>query len=268
MGGRRETPFDGYVLRENGLWLSDSTIGDVSATRHGFTPKAPNDTAKWLRGDATWASINTAAAASVFAPAGPKTPIVDGDFSWEHQGSASYSVSARDGSINMQVAGSATSSDAHGRDKTAPSTPYTVIAQLAMPAFLRDNMGYGLYFRESSSDKAVMFRFVAASGVWSVYIQFINNTQLNQASGVSTVAGPYSLVHTPKFMGIRDDGTNRKYYMGEDEEHLIELYSEGRTTNITANKVGFMMAPYQTTTPRFAASLTVFSWREQSGVPT
>lgn len=35
--------------------LADNTTNDVSTTAHGYVPKAPNDTTKFLRGDATWA---------------------------------------------------------------------------------------------------------------------------------------------------------------------------------------------------------------------
>lgn len=45
---------DGAAITESALSLSDVTTGDVSITKHGFAPKAPNDTAKFLRGDATW----------------------------------------------------------------------------------------------------------------------------------------------------------------------------------------------------------------------
>ena len=41
-------------LVESGLTLSDNTTNDVSITKHGFVPKAPNDTTKFLRGDGTW----------------------------------------------------------------------------------------------------------------------------------------------------------------------------------------------------------------------
>ena len=34
--------------------LSDVTTLDVSTSKHGYVPKAPNDTAKFLRGDGTW----------------------------------------------------------------------------------------------------------------------------------------------------------------------------------------------------------------------
>lgn len=43
------------IVAEANLTLADNTTADVSITAHGFVPKAPNDTAKFLRGDATWA---------------------------------------------------------------------------------------------------------------------------------------------------------------------------------------------------------------------
>lgn len=42
-------------LVETNMTFTDVTTNDVSTTKHGFTPKAPNDTTKFLRGDATWA---------------------------------------------------------------------------------------------------------------------------------------------------------------------------------------------------------------------
>lgn len=42
-------------LTEAGQTLADNTTLDVSTSKHGYTPKAPNDTTKFLRGDATWA---------------------------------------------------------------------------------------------------------------------------------------------------------------------------------------------------------------------
>ena len=42
------------VVTEAMQSLSDNTTGDVSTSRHGYVPKAPNDTTKFLRGDGTW----------------------------------------------------------------------------------------------------------------------------------------------------------------------------------------------------------------------
>jgi hypothetical protein len=45
---------DGAAITEAALALADNTTGNVSSTKHGFVPKAPNDTTKYLRGDGTW----------------------------------------------------------------------------------------------------------------------------------------------------------------------------------------------------------------------
>jgi hypothetical protein len=42
-------------ITEAMLSTSDLTTLDLSTSKHGFTPKAPNDSTKFLRGDATWA---------------------------------------------------------------------------------------------------------------------------------------------------------------------------------------------------------------------
>lgn len=41
------------------LTTTDVTTNDVSTSKHGFCPKAPNSTSKYLRGDATWSNIGT-----------------------------------------------------------------------------------------------------------------------------------------------------------------------------------------------------------------
>lgn len=46
-------------LPEWWLTLADNTTNDVSITKHWFTPKAPNDTTKFLRWDWTWAVPST-----------------------------------------------------------------------------------------------------------------------------------------------------------------------------------------------------------------
>lgn len=46
---------DGAAITDANLSTSDITTNDVSTSKHGFTPKAPNDTTKFLRGDAAWA---------------------------------------------------------------------------------------------------------------------------------------------------------------------------------------------------------------------
>ncbi len=54
-GNGSGNPSFGAVV-EADITLADNTTNDVSTTKHGLTPKAPNDTSKFLRGDATWAA--------------------------------------------------------------------------------------------------------------------------------------------------------------------------------------------------------------------
>jgi hypothetical protein len=42
------------TITDANLSTSDITTNDVTTSKHGFVPKAPNDTTKFLRGDATW----------------------------------------------------------------------------------------------------------------------------------------------------------------------------------------------------------------------
>jgi hypothetical protein len=45
------------LVTDANLTTTDVTTNDVSTSKHGFAPKAPNDTTKFLRGDATWAVV-------------------------------------------------------------------------------------------------------------------------------------------------------------------------------------------------------------------
>lgn len=53
------------TVTEAQLSTADNTTKDVSTAKHGFVPKAPNDTTKFLRGDATWA-VPSGIGSSVF----------------------------------------------------------------------------------------------------------------------------------------------------------------------------------------------------------
>jgi hypothetical protein len=48
---------DNGVVTEAKMSIADNTTGNVSTSAHGFCPKAPNDTAQFLRGDASWATL-------------------------------------------------------------------------------------------------------------------------------------------------------------------------------------------------------------------
>lgn len=69
------TPASGVMtnvtgLPEAGQTLADNTTNNVSTSKHGYVPKAPNVTTKFLRADATWSNAlqQTQLAIAVSAP--------------------------------------------------------------------------------------------------------------------------------------------------------------------------------------------------------
>jgi len=92
--------------------LSDTTINNVSTTKHGFVPKLPNDTSRYFRGDGRWALIPTEAGAAVppvitmvedntFDPAETSPSPLDGD----RYIVLTLTLNAEFGTINKNIAG-------------------------------------------------------------------------------------------------------------------------------------------------------------------
>jgi len=55
-------------LSEVDLTLPDTTTDDVSTAAHGLCPKAPNDAKKFLRGDATWNTVERSCTITLETP--------------------------------------------------------------------------------------------------------------------------------------------------------------------------------------------------------
>jgi len=51
---------DGAAIVEAAITLADNTTNNVSITKHGFAPKAPNDAAKFLDGTGAWTTPTSA----------------------------------------------------------------------------------------------------------------------------------------------------------------------------------------------------------------
>jgi hypothetical protein len=56
LGNTSGTNTGDQIISDATLTTSDITTNDVSTTKHGFVPKAPNNTTQYLRGDGTWAT--------------------------------------------------------------------------------------------------------------------------------------------------------------------------------------------------------------------
>lgn len=94
-GTTLEISSDALRVKDGGITeskqaLADVTTLDVSTTKHGYVPKAPNDTGKFLRGDGTWAAV------------GGVTSVVSSDVIWDAKGDIAAGTGA-DAADNLAV---------------------------------------------------------------------------------------------------------------------------------------------------------------------
>lgn len=109
------------TVREADLSTADNTTADLSIVKHGFTPKAPNDPTKFLRGDATWA-----------VPAGGGVPGGGANAVQTNNGAGGFGDSGCTATAGAQTCASFTASGAAAGSITlnrAAATPGTVVLQ-------------------------------------------------------------------------------------------------------------------------------------------
>ena len=179
------------------------------------------------------------------------------DFAWVNQGTAS----AMNSNGRLVFNGPPVAAEnVRVLKKAAPSTPYVITAafrRLFNPVSSRQ--WCGLCFRDSGSGKLSCLAFNLWSGDSlfdnvSVY-RFTDATIFDSMSFSRTpIVGSRDLI----WARIEDDGSDRKYYVSLDGANWRLLYTEGRTTFLTADEVGLCLAPYGS--GGLGAQMIVHSW--------
>lgn len=137
-----------------------------------------------------------------------------------------------------QVAGAA--EHVRGYIKSAPATPYTITAQMELDIGSNQtpiHAGCGLVFYENSSGKMILNMILSSAQKY-----YFDCRRMTDADNFSADTGALSAypVKRPWFR-ITDNGTNRIYEVSYDGVSWITLLTEGRTTFITADKIGFAL---------------------------
>ncbi|MBX9788582.1 MAG: hypothetical protein K2Y37_06675 [Pirellulales bacterium] len=183
-----------------------------------------------------------------------------GDFTFVNQGSAvAFNSNGRlilDGPV---VAGE----NVRILKKVAPSAPFTITAafrRLLNPVSARQ--WCGLCFRNSSSGKLACLAFNAAATdslftTVSTYLFTDPQAFDSMPFARSPLIGSTNLI----WAKIEDDNTNRKYYVSLDGTNWRLVFSEGRTTFLTADEVGLCLAPHGSG-GEFGAQMILHSWEE------
>lgn len=141
--------------------------------------------------------------------------------------------------------------------KAAPATPYTITACMLVNLVAVDFQAAGICFRQSSDGKLVTMCFTTGNTLPADYeyqcADWTSPTAFSAANAtVDVFAG--SLI----WLRITDNGTNRIVSWSVDGYNFHTLFTEGRTTFLTADEVGFYA---NTSTALWPASLTLLSWR-------
>lgn len=224
----------------------------------------------------TFASKNTAAKAgriqlysdvpnlardngSSFDPFGPVYPLGDvtsPSFSWRNQGSATLSNNGQ--TSFLLVAALAAGHDLKCREITAPGTPYSISVAF-VPQFLQTsaNIGFGLYFADSSSGKIVIGGLVNV-GTNNVNLRVDNFTNATTFSGNVGVLGSIQTITTPIWIKAQDTGTDHVFSWSVNGVNFQQIFSVGRTAFLTTpDRVGFFG---DSGGSNLAFGLSILSW--------
>lgn len=163
----------------------------------------------------------------------PMTLLVDGDYSWVNQGSATLSVA--NGLAVLHNDANVNNGSWKLRVKTAPATPYTITVGFTVTG-LYDNLAAGLCWRQSSDGKLIMVNKTTASA--TVFA--------TKWDSVSVAGADYNSWSTLLLMSrgviwfrLADNGTNRLISFSTDGFTWQQLHSVSRTDFLTADQVGF-----------------------------
>jgi hypothetical protein len=253
---------------ESEITLVDNTTNNVSTTKHGFAPKAPNDAAQYLDGTGAYSvpagsgggSTSTAAYASrpaagnagnLFLPSdghyierdtgaawaswGPIYPCVRptvASFAWENQGGATGTDT--NGGIFMSMSNPGALA-LRALVQTLPATPYTVTIGMKPQLMGLDYCGAGIALFESGSGKFATLSIVgSASGMLLAGGRWTNAT----SAVANAFAVRFDQGNCMVWLRITDNGTNRLFYVSPDGYNWVQYFSETNTSHCTPDKVG------------------------------
>ena len=213
-------------------------------------PASPNEGDLWLPPDAPYAARYDGAA---WAPRGPIFPLTDpalaGLSTWVNQGTASLDTSH--GGLTILAPADA-GNEFRVRVKATPATPFTVTICLLCQLINSNYNSAGLFLRQSSDGKLI---FCGLGQTGNILIQQHSGPSNNFSSEQANLTFP----HGPRFLRYADNGTNRSWHASNDGRNFMQLLSEGRTTYLTADQIGFgVNGPLST----YTASITLLSWTE------
>lgn len=203
-------------------------------------PTASKKGRLFIPSDGGFQLYDDGAAWNGFDKDGPKKSALSYSWSWDNQGGAT--VTARGTDIVLESNGAIGGSNAYAlRYKTQPTPPYTIIAEFCYNwdvgnggSFTATTIGW----RNSSSGKLHLLVAAWNSGAVTIYsIKQDNSTTFNATYSTAAIARVLDPV--PKYLFIRDDGTNRRLGVSYDGQLMRQTDFQTNTNFFTADQVFF-----------------------------
>ncbi len=208
--------------------VQDEDIADLPAAGLVGRLFIPTESPTILRDNgSTWDS---------FGPLYRLKPPVLSDFTAVN---ATGSTTTQEGNTILMVVNATNSgNNLHIQKMAAPAAPYTVIMAIKTgPFFLDSNNGVGICLRKNSDGKLVTHYVNARiSRAWELDT-WSDETNFNSQPTTQILGFTMDVM----WLKVEDDNTNRKYFISQDGLYWVQLYSEARTTYITADEIGFFM---------------------------
>lgn len=219
----------GSSVTDATISTSDITTNDVSITKHGWAPKAPNDATKYLDGTGAY---------SIPAGGGSSSPYWNGynvltpppatGWTWDNQGGSTITTQTSDqgSTYEMLHAAIASAVRTRVRYRTAPSTPYTITVFMQWNYFgTGSNCGPLIGFRDSGG-KYVFLYAIVDTGAAKLETAKWNSAISASAAYVTTTSN--IVVSGWSWFRITDDGTNLISYTSPDGKNWRQFDSRLR----------------------------------------
>lgn len=170
------------------------------------------------------------------------TPLQKANFTILHQGTTT--ITDMTNSVYMNAVAPTTAGIVM-MSKAVPTAPYSFTAHINKWTGLGQEWDYGLALRDSASDKHSVLMVDTGTTVSAIYVSTWSAWNVYAATQKTLSCG--TIYPGPTWFRIIDDGANRKFYLSPDGSSWLLFYSEGRTTYLTPNQIGFFIYPWGTT---------------------
>lgn len=154
---------DGAAIVEAAITLADNVTNNVGTAKHGFCPKAPNDTTKFLRGDASWA-VPPSLGYALSLTSLTFNPLDGTTYYFGNTGRAPQN------------------SEAKARVYIPKAGTITIARILAYCDVVASSEQVSVYVRKNGTTDTL---------IQTAYLDSANNTFINTSLGVSVAAGDY-----------------------------------------------------------------------------